>query len=120
MNAIELLKKLEDFRLLPFFVIISIISGILIGKELGISEFQLTPPIDAIKEILSGNFAFTIPNVLSLGVPIGLFLMIYPAMTNVRIDDIGKALKAKKQLSIVLFFNFAVAPFLCFFLQTFL
>ena len=48
MNALKILKKLEDFRLLPFFVIISIIAGILIGKELGISEFQLTPPIDAI------------------------------------------------------------------------
>lgn len=111
MNPIELLKKLEDFRLLPFFVITSIIAGILIGKELGISEFQLTPPIDAIRQILSGTFTFTIPNALSLGVPVGLFLMIYPAMTNVRIEDIGKAFKAKKQLAIVLFFNFALAPF---------
>ncbi|NCN64585.1 MAG: arsenic resistance protein [Candidatus Altiarchaeum hamiconexum] len=111
MNALKILKKLEDFRLLPFFVIISIIAGILIGKELGISEFQLTPPIDAIKQILSGTFTLTIPNALSLGVPVGLFLMIYPAMTNVRIEDIGNALKAKKQLAIVLLFNFAVAPF---------
>ena len=111
MNALKILKKLEDFRLLPFFVIISIIIGIFIGKELGISEFQLTPPIDAIKQILFGTFAFTIPNALSLGVPVGLFLMIYPAMTNVRIGDIGNALKAKKQLAIVLFFNFALAPF---------
>jgi len=111
MNAIEILKKLEDFRLLPFFGIISIIIGIFIGKELGISEFQLTPPIDAIKQIFSGTFAFTVPNAISLGVPIGLFLMMYPAMTNVRIGDIGKALRSPKQLAVVLFFNFAVAPF---------
>ncbi|OQX18570.1 MAG: hypothetical protein BWK75_06555 [Candidatus Altiarchaeales archaeon A3] len=111
MNSLQILKKLEDFHLLPFFVIISIIIGIFIGKELGISEFQLTPPIDAIKQIISGNFAFTIPNAISLGVPIGLFMMIYPAMTNVRIGDIKKTFKSKKQLAIVIFFNFAIAPF---------
>lgn len=119
MNAIKLLKKLEDFRLLPFFVIISIILGIFIGKELGISEFQLTPPIEAIKQIISGTFIFTVPNAISLGVPIGLFLMMYPAMTNVRIGDIKKAFKSPKQLAIVLFFNFAIAPFFMLLLANF-
>jgi len=43
------LEKLHNFRLLPFFVIISMIIGIAIGKWYGISNFELTPPIDAIK-----------------------------------------------------------------------
>lgn len=111
MKLINLLQKLEDFRLLPVFVIVSMAVGILVGKVLNISNYELTPPIDAIKLIFSGAFQFSIPNILSLGIPIGLFLMIYPAMTNVRIEDIGAAFKAKKQIAMVLFFNYAVAPF---------
>ncbi|MCM8774829.1 MAG: universal stress protein [Candidatus Omnitrophica bacterium] len=41
----------------------------------------------------------------------GLFLMIYPAMTNVKLEDLGKAAKSPKQLLVVLFFNFLIAPF---------
>lgn len=42
---------------------------------------------------------------------IGLFLMIYPAMTNVKVEDPGKAATSPKQLLIVLFLNYLVAPF---------
>lgn len=116
MNANRLLQKLEDFRLLPFFVIFSMAAGIVIGKSLSISDFQLTPPIDAIKAILTGTFQLTIPNTISLGVPVGLFLMMYPAMTNVRLDEIGQAFRSPKQLLTVLLFNYAFAPFFMFFL----
>ena len=53
----------------------------------------------------------SLANTLALGVVIGLFLMIYPAMTKIRFEDLGKAFKSPKQLFIVLFFNYAVAPF---------
>ncbi|RMF90827.1 MAG: arsenic resistance protein [Nitrospinota bacterium] len=105
------LEKLQNFRLLPVFVVVSMAIGILIGKGYGISNFQLTPPIDALKAIFAGTYQFTLPNSLALGVVIGLFLMIYPAMTNVKIEDLGRATRSPKQLLIVLFFNYAIAPF---------
>ncbi|MGB9715636.1 MAG: arsenic resistance protein [Thermodesulfovibrionales bacterium] len=105
------LEKLHNFRLLPVFVIVSMIIGIAIGKWYGISNFQLTPPIDAIKSIFHGTYEFSIPNTLALGVVIGLFMMMYPAMANIRFEDLGKAAKSPKQLLIVAFFNYAIAPF---------
>ena len=111
MNAKNLLAKLEDFRLLPFFVIFSMAVGIGIGKWLNISDFALTPPIDAIKAIAAGTFVFNVPNAISLGVPLGLFAMMYPAMTNVRLDEVGQAFRSPRQLGVVLFFNYLIAPF---------
>ena len=105
------LRKLEDFRLLPFFVIFSMAAGILIGKVSNISNFQLTPPIDAIKSIFAGAYVLNLPNSLALGIVIGLFMMMYPAMTNVRLDELGRAFRSPKQLVTVLFFNYAIAPF---------
>ncbi|MCE5194471.1 MAG: arsenic resistance protein [Nitrospiraceae bacterium] len=104
-------EKLHNFRLLPAFVIASMIIGIAIGKWYGISNFELTPPIDAIKSIFHGTYQFSIPNTLALGVVVGLFMMMYPAMANIRFEDLGKAAKSPKQLVIVMFFNYAVAPF---------
>jgi arsenite transporter len=111
MNAKTLLAKLEDFRLLPLFVVFSMAVGIAIGKLLNISDFALTPPIDAIKNMFSGTFVFSVPNAISLGVPIGLFLMMYPAMTNVRLNEVGRAFRSPKQLAVVAFFNYLIAPF---------
>lgn len=107
----RLLARLEDFRLLPIFVIVSMAIGVAIGNALRISDFELTPPIDALKAIADGTFEATVPNAISLGVPIGLFAMMYPAMTNVRVGEIGQAFRAPRQLATVLVFNFAVAPF---------
>ncbi|HEX7592469.1 MAG TPA: bile acid:sodium symporter [Candidatus Limnocylindrales bacterium] len=107
----RLLAILEDFRLLPFFVIVSMAIGIGIGKALSISDFALTPPIDALKAIAGGTFVLTVPNAISLGVPIGLFAMMYPAMTNVRLGEVGDAFRSPRQLGIVLLFNYLVAPF---------
>lgn len=111
MTSNNLLSKLEDFRLLPFFVIFSMAVGIGIGKVLNISDFALTPPIDAIKAIAAGRFVFNVPNAISLGVPLGLFAMMYPAMTNVRLTEVGQAFRSPKQLATVLFFNYLIAPF---------
>jgi len=108
----RLLAKLEDFRLLPFFVVISMAIGIGIGKALSISDFALTPPIDAIKAIIGGTFVLSVPNAISLGVPIGLFAMMYPAMTNVHLGEVGDAFRSPRQLGVVLLFNYLVAPFL--------
>jgi ACR3 family arsenite transporter len=111
MSAKWLLSTLEDFRLLPFFVAFAMVVGILVGKALAVSDFTLTPPIDAIKAIVGGTFLLTVPNVLSLGVPVGLFAMMYPAMTNVRLDEVGDAFRSPRQLGVVLAFNYLVAPF---------
>jgi len=109
-----LLTRLEDFRLLPIFVVVSMAIGIVFGNALRISDFALTPPIDALKAIAGGTFELTVPNAISLGVPIGLFLMMYPAMTNVRLTEVGQAFRSPRQLAVVLAFNYLVAPFLMF------
>lgn len=109
-----LLSKLEDFRLLPFFVVFSMAVGIGLGKWMSISDFELTPPVEAIKAMLAGEFVFTVPNAISLGVPLGLFAMMYPAMTNVRLGEIGQAFRSPKQLGTVAAFNYLFAPFFMF------
>ncbi len=105
------LEMLHNFRLLPVFVIISMVIGIAISKWYGISDFQLTPPIDAVKAIFHGSYEFSLPNTIALGIVAGLFMMIYPAMANIRFEDLGKAVRSPKQLLIVMFFNYAIAPF---------
>lgn len=105
------LDYIEDFRLLPVWVVISMALGIGIGKWAGISNYQLTPPIDAIIALFQGKLVFNLPNLLGLGVVLGLFLMMYPAMSNVRLEDLGKAFKSPKQFGIVAFYNYLVAPF---------
>ncbi len=111
MNGRGLLARLEDFRLLPIFVVVSMAIGIALGNVLSISDFTLTPPIEALKAIAAGTFQPTVANAISLGVPIGLFAMMYPAMTNVRLTEVGDAFRSPRQLATVLVFNFAVAPF---------
>lgn len=69
------LEKVQHFRLLPVFVVVSMAIGIAIGKIYGISNIQLTPPIDAIKSIFLGTYQFSLSNSLVLGVVLGLFLM---------------------------------------------
>jgi ACR3 family arsenite transporter len=110
-NGRGLLARLEDFRLLPIFVVVSMTIGIAVGNVLSISDFTLTPPIEALKAIAGGTFEPTVANAISLGVPIGLFAMMYPAMTNVRLTEVGQAFRSPRQLGTVLFFNFALAPF---------
>src|SRR5512141_3364847 len=108
------LTRLEDFRLLPVFVAVSMAIGIAVGNVLRISDFSLTPPIDALKALAGGTFDLTVPNVISLGVPLGLFAMMYPAMTNVRLGEVGAAFRSPRQLAVVLVFNYLIAPFVMF------
>ena len=108
----RLLAKLEDFRLLPIFVIVSMAIGIAIGNLLSISDFALTPPIEAHqvdrRRDVRGSACRTL---ISLGVPLGLFAMMYPAMTNVRLGEVGAAFRSPRQLGVVLLFNYLIAPF---------
>ncbi len=91
-------------------------AGILLGKIYGISNYRLTPPIDAIHSIFLGSYQFTLSNSLALGVVLGLFLMMYPAMTNVKFEDLGKAFRSSKQLLLVIILNYLIAPFFMFLL----
>jgi len=109
-----LLLKLEDFRLLPVFVGVSMAIGIAIGSLLNISDFDLTPPIDALKAMADGSFDASVPALISLGVPLGLFAMMYPAMTNVRLTEVGDAFRSPRQLGVVMILNYLVAPFFMF------
>ena len=76
-------------KLLAVWIAISIAIGLLLGKYL--------PEVSA-------N--------LGVGIPIGLFLMIYPAMTKIEMGELKEALKSKKQVGVIAFFNYAVNPFL--------
>jgi ACR3 family arsenite transporter len=49
---------------------------------------------------------------LGICIPIGLFFMIYPAMTKIELGDLKEALKSKQQVGIIIFFNYVINPFL--------
>jgi ACR3 family arsenite transporter len=61
-----------------------------------------------------GKFFPQFSSTLEVGIPIGLFFMIYPAMTKIEIGELKKAVKSPKQTSIIVFFNYLVNPFLLF------
>ncbi len=76
--------------LFPLFVVASIIIGIELGFNLGgmriyVSEF---------------------------GIPVGLFFMIYPAMAKIHINELGKSLRNIRSVGLMVFLNYAIAPFL--------
>ncbi len=64
-------------KLLALWVILCIIIGLLLGKYF--PEFS---------------------EHLEIGIPIGLFLMIYPAMTKIELGELKDSLKSKKQVGI--------------------
>jgi ACR3 family arsenite transporter len=76
-------------KLLPIWIGLCIIIGLGLGKYL--PEF--------------GKY-------LQVGIPIGLFLMIYPAMTKIELNELKEALRSKRQVGVIAFFNYAVNPFL--------
>ena len=78
-------------KLLALWIAIAIVIGLALGKFF--PEFSGT---------------------LQIGIPIGLFLMIYPAMTKIEITELKKAVKSPKQTSIIVFFNYLINPFLLF------
>ena len=76
-------------KLLALWIAIAIVIGLALGKYLP-------------------GFSST----LEVGIPIGLFFMIYPAMTKIEISELKKAVRSPKQTGIIVFFNYAVNPFL--------
>ena len=66
--------------------------------------------------LLMGQFMPAIGKALEPGIPFGLFLMIYPAMTKLELGEVRKAVKDWKAAAIVIVFNYTVNPFLLYFL----
>ena len=62
--------------------------------------------------LLLGKYLPELGQHLEIGIPIGLFLMIYPAMTKIEIGELKEAFRSKRQVGIIVFFNYAVNPFL--------
>jgi len=59
-----------------------------------------------------GTYLPELSEKLEIGIPIGLFLMIYPAMTKIELGEMKEALKSPKQISIIVIFNYLINPFL--------
>ncbi|MCL4447982.1 MAG: bile acid:sodium symporter [Candidatus Thermoplasmatota archaeon] len=76
--------------LFPLFVVIAIVVGLSLGFK-----FKAGDSI-----------------VATYGIPIGLFFMIYPAMTKVRLNELGKSLRNVKTVGLMVLLNYAIAPFL--------
>lgn len=87
-------------------------AGLLIGKSIDASNVELWPAVVVLGRIWAGRFTFDMGHVLSLGIPVGLFLMIYPAMTKIHLEDTKKALANGYAAGIVVFFNYLINPFL--------
>ncbi|MGC8620189.1 MAG: arsenic resistance protein [Thermoplasmata archaeon] len=75
--------------LFPIFVLISIILGL----------------------ILSMNMKDYSNSISKFGIPIGLFFMIYPAMTKIRMEEIKSSFRDRKSILVMLILNYGVAPF---------
>jgi len=43
-----------------------------------------------------GKYLPELSNYLQVGIPIGLFLMIYPAMTKIELNELKEALRSKR------------------------
>lgn len=91
MKGLEL-KRVMGLKtlLFPIFVVISIILGIEMSIHLN----------------SSGN------SIATYGIPVGLFFMIYPAMTRVHLNDIVKSVRNVRTVGLMIFLNYAIAPFL--------
>jgi ACR3 family arsenite transporter len=76
-------------KLLPVWIILAMLAGLLLGK-----------------------FFPQVGKALQPGIPIGLFIMIYPAMTKLKLGEVRSAVKDWKPAAIVIFFNYAFNPFL--------
>lgn len=76
--------------LFPIFVL----SAMIIGLVFGFYERRFSSPVS------------------TFGIPFGLFFMIYPAMTKVRLDQFSSSLKNFKNISLMLFLNYVIDPLL--------
>ncbi len=76
--------------LFPVFVIIAIVLGLVLAIHLP----TVTGPVS------------------TYGIPLGLFFMIYPAMTKIRMNELGRSFREVKTIGLMVFLNYAIAPFL--------
>jgi len=76
-------------RLLPLWIGVCIVIGLLIGK-----------------------YVPTFGEVAESAIPLGLFLMIYPAMTKIRMEEVRSSFYKGKSAGLVVLFNYAITPFL--------
>ncbi len=79
-------------KLLPVWIILTMTAGLLLGQ-----------------------FAPQVGRSLEPFIPVGLFLMIYPAMTKLELAQVGNAVHNWRASAIVIFFNYAFNPFLLYF-----
>lgn len=56
-----------------------------------------------------------LPAIERFGIPLGLFVMIFPAMTKLHLEDIRTAVRNRTATRLILFFNYLVNPFLLWF-----
>lgn len=71
---------------------------------IGIGIGRLFPSLEGTLDSLKVGF-------VSVPIAIGLFMMMYPVMVRVRLEDIPKAVRSPKELGVTFFFNWAIAPF---------
>jgi ACR3 family arsenite transporter len=74
----------------PIFVAVSMSLGLLLGLKVHVYS----------------------SSVATYGIPVGLFFMIYPVMTKVRLEELGKSIRDLKTLGLMVLLNYAVDPFL--------
>ena len=76
-------------KLLPLWILLAMAAGLLLGR-----------------------FWPQVGKALEPGIPLGLFVMIYPAMTKLELSQVRNAIRDWKAAAIVIFFNYAFNPFL--------
>ncbi len=86
-------------RLLPVWIFVTMFAGVLLGYAFP----QISSLIDS----------FQLESV-SVPIAIGLIWMMYPPLAGVNYNEIGKVRTAKKMMSLSLFLNWVIGPFLMF------
>ncbi len=86
-----------------------------IAKKLGLGTLLF--PVFVVVAIAVGlalgfGFRQESSTIATYGIPVGLFFMIYPAMAKVRLNDMGRSLKNIRTVGLMVFLNYAIAPFL--------
>jgi len=79
-------------KLLPVWIVLAMAAGLLLGR-----------------------FLPQVGKALEPGIPLGLFVMIYPAMTKLELGEVRNTIREWKAAAIVVFFNYAFNPFLLYF-----
>lgn len=86
-----------------------------VAKQLGLKTLLF--PVLVLAAIVIGlmlgfRFRTESSGIVTYGIPVGLFFMIYPAMTKVRLNDVAKSLKNIRTVGLMALLNYAIAPLL--------